>query len=257
MLTYIKKIIERLLMSSKITEEFVGASLKLADDEHSKATERELEIHGLSSNRLRCFLNNLCSKENTNYLEIGVYRGGTLLSALKGNSSCKATGIDNFKYDPREPKKHAPEGTIWTNVKSQLEDNVNKYRHPDSGINVDNITLITDSFQDVKFNKEDRFNVCFFDVTPVNTAIYDDFFEKIVPHLAFSSVVVFSNYSNARNSVELNEALERHADKFDIEWRMDRISSGLSDATKYYSGILVVGFKKKITTTKQPADKKA
>lgn len=245
MLTKFTKIIERLFMTTKITEEFVGACLKLADDEHSKASQRELEIHGLSSNRLRCFINNLCSNENAKYLEIGVYRGGTLLSALYGNEHCKAVGIDNFKYDPREPKKHAPEGDIWSNVKSQLEDNIARYGDPDSGVNINNIRMITSDFQQVTFEESEKFNICFFDVDPVNTAVYDDFFEKITPNLAFSSVLIFSNYSNSRHSVELRDALVRHSNKLEIEWEMDRISSGLSDATKYYSGILVLGIKKK------------
>lgn len=250
MFTFINKIIERVFMSNKFTEEYVGACLKIADDEHSKASQRELEIHGLSSNRLRCFLNNLCSKENTKYLELGVYRGGTLLSAMYGNETCTAVGVDNFKYDPREPKKHAPEGSIWSNVKSQLEDNIRRYTDPDSGVNTDNIKIITSDFQKVKFEDSEKFNVCFFDIDPVNTAVYDDFFEKIVPNLSYSSVIVFSNYSNARHSIELNEALERHNDKIEVEWKMDRISSGLSDATKYYSGILVIGAKKKIGAVK-------
>ena len=107
-------------MTTKLTEAFISAALELADNGLSKISERERELFGLSSTRLRSLLNNLCSKENTNYLELGVYKGATIISALYGNPTLKAVGVDNYKYDEREPKKWADEGTIWENIKSKL-----------------------------------------------------------------------------------------------------------------------------------------
>ena len=220
-----------------LTKEFVGACLKAADDEHSKITHREIELFGLSSSRLKHLLNNLCSKDGTSYLELGVYRGSTILSAAYGNKGT-FTGVDNFKYDPREPKRFAAEGKYWTNVESQLEANLVRYRsNPNSNVDVDNVKVIRESFQKVQFDDKDRFNVCFFDVEPVDALVYDKFFEHIlVKNLTLNSVVVFTNYSNNRHSKELNEALIRHADKVEVSWSFDRLSSGLSDSTKYYSG---------------------
>lgn len=235
---------------AKISKDFVGACLELSDDEHSKISQREKELFGLSSSRLRCLLNNLCSKEDVKYLEIGVYRGATLLSALYGNPTCKAVGIDNFKHDPREPKKFAAEGDLWHNVKSQLEDNIRRYRNENSGVEIDNIELKTASFQDIEWENNTRFDVCFFDVTPVNASVYDDFFEKVLPVLSFNSVVVFSNQSNYNHSIELKEALERHKDKLEIEWQFDRVSGGMSDSTRYYSGLAIVGLRKVLAKPK-------
>lgn len=229
---------------TKITSAWIKASLELADSERSKITEREKDLFGLSSVRLKSFLNNVCAKENTNYLEIGVYKGSTLISALAGNPKTKAVGVENFKYDDREPKKHAPNGGIWDNMKSQLYSNIDRYKDPDSGVLVDNIKIIESDFIKVSWDSLPKFDVCFFDVSPINATIYDAFFEKVITALAPESVVIFSNYSNEQHADELDAAIDRHKDKVSVQWKEQRISGGLSDSTKYYSGICVLGLKK-------------
>lgn len=230
---------------SKITLAWVRASLELADNERSKITEREKEMYGLSSIRLKAFLNNLCAKDNVNYLEIGTYKGSTLLSAVFGNPKTKAVGVENFKYDDREPKKWAPEGTIWENMKSQLYSNIERYQDPDSGVNTKNVTIVESNFETVDLSSYPKFDVCFFDVSPVKAETYDAFVANILQYMAPDSTVIFSNFSNEKHAVEIEEALERHKDQLTVQWREHRISGGLSDATKYYSGILIVGIKKK------------
>ncbi len=233
---------------AKYTQEFIDAALELSDNEHSKLSERERELFGLSSSRVRALLNNLCTKQDINYLEIGVYRGATLLSALYGNPSVKAVGIDHFKYDEREAKRWAVEGTIWENVKSQLEANIVRYKDPNMQVSTDNITIIADDFKQVAWDKQAKFDVCFFDVTPVTKADYEFFFSTVLPTIKTSGIVIFSNYSNETTSKALNEVIEAYTGPYSIDWKRQRISSGLSDATKYYSGLLILGISKKIKT---------
>lgn len=237
----------------KITLNWVKASLQQADNERSKIGDRERDIYGLSSIRLKCLLNNLCAVDNINYLEIGAYKGATLLSALLGNPKTKALAIDHFRYDDREPQKWAAEGQIWENVKSQLHSNLNRYKDPDSGVNVDNILVLEKDFRQVDWAKQPKFDLCFFDVHPINAEIYDSFFENTLTALAPEAVVVFSNFSNETHAKELLTALDRHADKITVQWKEQRISSGLSDATNYYSGIMIAGLKQ---TAKKGADVK-
>ena len=45
----------------KITKEWVQAALALADKGQAKLTERERELFGLSSVRLRALINNVCA----------------------------------------------------------------------------------------------------------------------------------------------------------------------------------------------------
>ena len=176
----------------KITKQWVQAALELADQGQAKLTQRERELFGLSSTRLRCLINNICAPDNTRYLEIGVYRGSTVVAAAYGNKTTKVVGVDKYKYDDREPLKWAPEGYIWDNMKSQLEANLQRYKVGDNGVNLNNVTIIENKFEDVDWAKQEKFDVCFFDVSPVNTALYDEFFEKVLLAMNPEAVLKFS-----------------------------------------------------------------
>ena len=227
----------------KLNHEWVKASLEMADNERSKLSEREREIHGLSSTRLRCLINNLCAAEKCSYLEIGAYKGSTLIAAARGNN-VKVVGVDSFLYDDREANKWAPEGFIWDNMKSQLEANINTYRLQPDVVNGEDISIIQSDFKTAELPKN-TFSVCFFDVSPVNYESYDAFFENVLPALTQSSVVVFSQQSNNDHAKQLNEALIKHETKVNSQFSEVRISGTNADATKYYSGIRVLGFIKK------------
>jgi predicted O-methyltransferase YrrM len=242
---------------AKITQQWVAAALKLADQGQSKLTERERELFGLSSERLRCLINNVCAVKNTSYLEIGLYRGATALAAAYGNETTRVVGVDHFKYDEREAKRWAPEGYIWDNMKSQMEANLNRYVTGDNGVNLDNIEVIESSFENVEWNKQKKFDVVFFDAVPVNTSLYDDFFNKTLQAVNSEAVLMFSQYSNPEHARELEAAILRHADKLDITWQEKRTNSGTSNARHYYSGVAIYGIKKKAAkVAPKPAPKK-
>jgi len=69
-----------------------------ADSGSTKLTDKQLSLEGMSSNKTRIFLNELI-KEDTNYLEIGTYKGSTFVSALYNNNPLNAYAIDNFSLD--------------------------------------------------------------------------------------------------------------------------------------------------------------
>jgi len=223
---------------------FVKVSLEMADKERSKLTEIEKGIHGLSSIRVKCLINNLCTKVNTKYLEVGVYKGSTALAAMFENPKTEVTGIEHYLYDDREPTKWAPEGHIWDNMKSQLKANFDRYRaHPDK-INPANFNLIEKDFMEADLPK-DKFTICYFDVDPVSAEVYDGFFEKILPSLSKDCTVIFSQQSNSFQAQMLNDAFQRHEDKVELLFKEYRISNSMSDAKKYYSGLAICGIKKK------------
>jgi hypothetical protein len=230
----------------KITQEFVTAVLELSDVGQSKISERERELYGISSPRLKALINNICSKEGTNYLELGVFKGSTIISAAYGNLSTKLVGVENYKYDQNEPKRTAPEGTIWENMKTQLNSNIKRYEELGVPVNTNNITIIESDFQDVDWKSYPKFDVCFFDVVPADKEMYKAFFEKTLSALSSEAVIIFSNYSNVKNAKELDEIIADNNNKFDVQWKKQRVSGGLSDHTHYQSGVLIIGIKKKI-----------
>ena len=201
--------------NKKVSQSFCIEALKNADNERGKPTDRERNrIFGLSTIRQRVLISNLCSSENVNFLEIGVYKGSTLISGMLDNPTLKAVGVEHYLYDDRESPKWAPEGFIWDNMKSQLEANLNIYRHEKERLDVSNLTMIEKPFEEVDWAKQPKFDVVHFDVAPVNEKVYDDFFTLVLPSLANESVVVFTQQSNKEYADLLNKALLKlHYDK--------------------------------------------
>lgn len=88
----------RLTSTQKSLLEHVKKSILNAQNGVSKLTQEVYEIEGMSSPKGRRLLNNLCAWPNTNYLEIGTWKGSTLISALFGNKKnlSSVTAIDNW-----------------------------------------------------------------------------------------------------------------------------------------------------------------
>lgn len=64
----------------------------------SKISPQAFSIPGMTGAKVRHFLNNLCSIPRTSYLEIGCWKGSTLVSALYGNEAVltDAIAVENF-----------------------------------------------------------------------------------------------------------------------------------------------------------------
>ena len=178
---------------AKLSEEFVSACLNMADAEKSKLTDSERELYGQSSTKLKTFLNNICSKDNTRYLELGVYRGSTMVSAMYGNKTLQTVGVENFKYDKKEPQYFMEDG--WPNMKSQMYDVFQEYQFVDD-VNTDNLKIIESNFEDIAWSAQAKFDVIFMDIDPITPEIYDNFFKKVFNAFSRHCVVIFSNYSS-------------------------------------------------------------
>ncbi len=76
----------------------VKGSVSLAEQHISQLIPEILALEGMSSTKNRCLLNNIVKLQGTNYLEIGTWKGSTLVSALYGNEKSldSAFAIDNW-----------------------------------------------------------------------------------------------------------------------------------------------------------------
>jgi len=83
------------------------------------------KLIGFSGYRFRHMMNNICSLPGVNYLEVGTYKGSTLISAVSGNESSLSSinAIDNFS-----------EFSIKTNPKNELIQNIERFL-PNAKIN--------------------------------------------------------------------------------------------------------------------------
>ena len=80
-------------MSNLVT--IVKESINNAEKDLSKLTQPILELDGMSSPKVRHFLNNIINN-NSIYLEIGCWRGSTFISALWKNNPQIAYAIDDW-----------------------------------------------------------------------------------------------------------------------------------------------------------------
>lgn len=65
----------------------VKESIEKAKNGISKLYQGILNIEGMSGSKIRHFLNNVCSFKGVNYLEIGCWKGSTLVSAAYNNET--------------------------------------------------------------------------------------------------------------------------------------------------------------------------
>jgi hypothetical protein len=84
--------------------EHVKTSIQNAQAHISKLDPEILTLEGMSSDKIRHFLNNICSLEDGKYLEIGVWKGSTFIASLYNNKLTHAAAIDNWSQfcAPRE-----------------------------------------------------------------------------------------------------------------------------------------------------------
>ena len=73
-------------------------------NEQSKCSEFTLQIEGLTSNKVKHFLNNLCNTKDIRYLEVGTWHGATFCSAVEGNN-VQAVCIDSWHTNDIEPMR--------------------------------------------------------------------------------------------------------------------------------------------------------
>lgn len=84
----------------------VDDSIARAEASESKLGEWELSIPGMSSPAVRHLLNNLLNiPAPVRYMEVGTYKGSTLVAAATCNPQITATAIDDFSWAARKGKK--------------------------------------------------------------------------------------------------------------------------------------------------------
>lgn len=108
---YVKRILDSIDKSARAESNFIESSF---------------DINGLSSNRVRHLLNNLCSYNNVNYLEVGVFNGSTFCAAIQNND------ITAYACDTWEEKNIKPfrDDILWNLDEGSIDtfvDNIKRY----------------------------------------------------------------------------------------------------------------------------------
>ncbi len=119
-------------------------------------------VEGLTSPRVRHFLNNLCSQEGAVYLEVGVYAGSTFCAAVQNNDMVAAYANDNWSQPNLQPARDDMDLTLENVTVDTFVKNLQENITTDS-LDFDIKVLNGDSSQLGKKDFEHDVNVIFYD----------------------------------------------------------------------------------------------
>ncbi len=218
--------------------ELVLNSIDKAVRRESKFVEEGYDIPGLSSNIVRHFLNNLCSKEDAVYLELGVHAGSTFVAATMGHE------ITSFAVDDYSEQNISPfrEDDIQSEGRVSLGHKGYQMSNPKNTILRSlrpNQHFYAKSIQDLKFPMfhGKKANVIFYDADHDPQATYDN--------LTYLYTVMDEQFIIAiddANFMGVVEAVNIWVKENDIKVMFDRkiLTSIPEDPNNWWNGIHVM-----------------
>lgn len=206
-------------------------SVALAEHGESALTPEILALGGMSSAKVRHFLNNVCSRVNTRYLEVGTYAGSTLVSALFRNwfSTSSAHAIDDYSQFGG-----------WEAFQTVTE------QHLIPG----QFTFWRDDFRNVKPEYIAPINVYFYDGAHEAKDQYDAI-THFWPCLANEFVLIVDDWLEPQVKQGTFAALDYLNGQYEMLLKMEMPSRGNGDTEQWWNGLFVAVIRKK---TSQPGE---
>ena len=194
----------------------------------TKLIPQILEIHGITSRRIKSLLNNICDMKSVVYLELGVFRGSTLIAAMYKNDIKKAYAVDNFNYDPIEPGKYNEKG--WPSIRRAFNDACIRY-----GLS-DNLVLLEKAVQEVDITEiSEPVNVVFYDCWPAKTGNMVDNLKHVLGSLDSVFILIISEYSSKSTKTAATKFIEDN--NLITHYTEELKTMGVRNANSWWSGI--------------------
>ncbi len=194
-------------------------------------------INGFSGRKFRLFMNNIASKKDLNYLEVGVFCGSTIVSALFNNIDKIGAvyAIDNWSEfkDYVDPKE-----TFYSNINKWLPDH-------DKKLNI----MEGDCFSIDKSQIDQKINLYFYDGPHTEEdhrnafLYYDDVFDDVF-------IAIVDDWIRERVRIGTKSAFEELNYKIVAEWIVEPDNfDGLKGADQpdldWWNGVYIAIIKKK------------
>ena len=211
-------------------DEFVDRVLNaidMASKHESSFNEDRYHIAGLSSHKVRHFLNNLCSYSNTIYLELGCYTGSTFYAALE-NNPIRAFAVDNFGHENIKPFR---DDVFLPEVKNPAAEFLSRFTNPRWGFASKNITELTE--KDIC----DKPNVIFYDAD-------HEYYEQTqnlesIKNLIADKFILVLDDANFEGVVEsANEFVS--SNNYSVLFSRKILTTVLEDDTSWWNGMYVM-----------------
>ena len=215
-------------------EEVVETSIYNADREFSNLTYFAREIFGLTSFRLKHFLNNFCTKIGNNlvYTEFGIYRGATILSVALSDSVSYCYGLDSFSYDPYTAAIWNENG--WKNIELAAHDNLERAQ-----VN-QKIKIIKCDVRDTSVNYanliDKKSHIIFWDVDFLTKKELFEGLNNVYNMSTDTFVLILGNYNdNKITQTACKDFLEQH--KLIVKYKKEIPSTTMGNKDSWWSGI--------------------
>ncbi len=215
-----------LLKKTDDTIKFIQQCITDATKEVSKLALPEgdpiLDIHGMSSDKNRHLLNNICSLKNARYLEVGVWQGSTFISAGYKNI-LNMVAIDNWsQFD-------GPSDNFIENCKKYI--NNNKFKQYDQ-----------DAFSINPESLGKSFNIYFYDGDHSYDAQYKAFthFNPILDNTFIAIVDDFNAKDVQEGTYDAFKKLN-----YNILFEQKLLTPANSDTSSWWNGIYIGLIQKK------------
>ena len=194
----------------------------------SNVSEKALKIEGLTSNKVKHLLSNICMIPNITYLEIGTYLGATLLSAT--NVDIKSIAIDDWSTPHMSPMKEDIEFDIKENPKELFYKNI-------KGIN--NITVLDEKIEDVILDSDMSIDVFFYDGDHSKDS-YKVAFNKLNKNFSDVFIAIIDDYNWKQVEDSINEIYYRYDILYD-----NIIRTKGEDSNDFWNGVRISILKNK------------
>lgn len=214
----------------------VNTALEASLNEQSKCSSLSLEIEGLTSNKVKHFLNNICNTKDIRYLEIGTWHGATFCSALE-NNSVQAITVDSWHTNTIQPMREvegwkAPDG----NPLAIFQGNLQKIK----GVN--HVTGFNQSVESVNLDSiPHSSNVVFYDgdhTYESTKGFLDKYYEKFEETL----ILIVDDW----NWPQIQSATKDHIQKYEYEIQLEKeILTKGEDPEDYWNGLGIFVLRKK------------
>jgi hypothetical protein len=215
----------------------IDESIEWGNREVSKLNQDVLNIHGITSNKVRCFLNNLCSIGGT-YLEIGVFRGATFCSSIYNNDNLHSIGIDNFASPNLMPMgvsqklaTYLKQG-IDTPPQEDFLNNVKRFGKTEQ------IDVYKTDYTTFDYTQLPKLDIIFYDG---DTKFHDQYvtLKKLIPQFSDKTILIMDDWN--WNSGALDRVI--HEEKLFVTHQREIYTSG-EDMSDFWNGLGIFLFER-------------
>ena len=216
---------------TQLTKNKIIDAFKEAEQDKSGLREFERDLYGASGRKTRHAINNICGvKDNLTYLELGVYRGSTLVAANYDNK-LTTYAIDDFTIDIKEPKQYKENG--WNNARQATKDLLDRY-------NFSNVNIIEEEANSVDTKKiAKKVDIVHYDLDEHHASV-----EQVLRHYLSvfdkHTILMFSNWNS--NGVRNSFAQFKKTPGIEVEMLFEKLSSATADSLNWYNGFAVFLF---------------